>query len=123
VPLLCSWLRHGCCRRRRPPGVEHCVGHLRPRLPLGLHPAMAQDAFRLPLVQSRGVRLLLVLFAPVCGVLGAGSVIRPISCAASLCAVGVQQNRAHCGRLRQCGIDMPDKGQQVIAPFCFLLVT
>lgn len=41
-----------CCRRCRPPWPEHCLGHLRPRVPPGLHPALAQDALRLPAVQQ-----------------------------------------------------------------------
>jgi hypothetical protein len=38
-------------RRRGPPGPVDRVGQLRPRFPSGLHPALAEDAVRLPAVQ------------------------------------------------------------------------
>lgn len=41
------------CRRRRPPRPEHRLGHVRARVPPRLHPALAQDALRLPAVQPR----------------------------------------------------------------------
>jgi hypothetical protein len=48
---LCALLCCGC-RRPRPPGAEHRLGRVRPRVPPGLHPALAQGAQRVPTVQQ-----------------------------------------------------------------------